>query len=440
MKKQNRTGWGRSSYAESSYLEIEHFSADCDLGNGWLPVGLGRSYGDSSLLDGGTYWCTRKKNQIVIDVETQQAICESGATIGELERRAIEFGLFPPTVPGTEYVSIGGAVASDVHGKSHHSVGSFGNSLVEITLLDPMGRTKILKPIGESRNEFWATVGGMGLTGIVLSVRLNLIPVQSAFFEIKEVKVQTLQEMLETIIFFDSQYKYTVAWIDLSGSFIGRGIVTGGNHAPVDNLTASQQINPFRANKVRTITLPDIFPSWIINKHSIKLFNSLWFKRKVSVGIQHFSEFLHPLDSLKKWNRIYGKNGFIQYQIQVPIGAEDFLKEVLNELGKIGAASALGVLKKFGRFENGYLSFPSEGWTLAVDIPAGTTGLEQCLNSLDKKLIECGGKVYLTKDSRVSREDFRQMYPSHNAWMEIKSEMDPNSNWRSNQGKRLGLC
>lgn len=440
MKVIKRFGWGRTQFGESVALELEQFSYGVGEKGGGLPIGLGRSYGDCSLLEGGVYWTTEKQNSVFIDTQNQQALCGAGVTIGELERCALNYSLFPPTVPGTEFVTIGGAVASDVHGKSHHSVGSFGNSLTEITILDASGNLKVLRPIGDSREEFWATVGGMGLTGIIVSARINLIKVESAYFNVAEVKVSSLKEMLDTISNFDSQYRYTVAWIDLSGKFLGRGIVSGGNHSSLESLSNSMKRNPFYNKKSRKVSVPDIFPSWIINKYFVRVFNALWFSKKVKIRTQHFTKFLHPLDSINNWNRIYGKKGFVQYQFQIPLGEECFLEEVLGELKKLGAASPLGVIKKFGPFKNGYLSFPSEGWTLAVDIPAWIRGLDQCLESLDKKLLKRGGKIYLAKDSRLSANDFQSMYEFFNDWKKVKNKMDPDCYWKSNQGKRLGLC
>lgn len=442
MKNEVRSGWGRTSFTSSFILPVDNFQGKKyqTREESGLPIGLGRSYGDSSINSLGISWSCENRKKILIDKEKVVAYCDSGVTIGELERAAAMHGLFPPVVPGTEFVTIGGAIASNVHGKSHHLFGSFGDQIVEMSLLDSNGRVHLLSAQGENSDLFWATVGGMGLTGIIISAIIQMHPIETTFFVCKEIRVNKLSEAIATLNHLDKEFAYTVAWIDFSGRYQGRGLVSAGNHAKVNELPVSKNMNPLMQKIPKNIKLPDIFPAKTINKFTVRIFNEIWFRKRLVNGIKHFQQFLHPLDSVQNWNRIYGKRGLIQYQFQIPEGNEEFLYKVMKKLKAINAASFLVVLKKFGSSEHGLLSFPKSGWTLAVDLPAGLKGLDSCLNELDSELIKLGGRVYLTKDQRLSRENFEKMYPEIKKWKAIKSQIDPNNYWRSDQGRRLGLC
>lgn len=442
MKIVVRHGWGRTSSTKSLVGDISEFRNEVSTlrGTSGLPIGNGRSYGDSSLNSSGIQWLAETQKCITIDEVMGIADCGSGVTIGELERACLEFGFFPPVVPGTEFVTIGGAIASDIHGKSHHTLGSFGTHILSLEIIDSSRKVEVLKPDGETREKFWATIGGMGLTGIITGARIRLLPVQSSYFIVEEERSENLKGLLETLARFDKKFMYTVAWIDISGKFAGRGIVTGGNHANRDELSSNSYRRPLKVVNRFSLSLPDIFPSFIINRTMVKIFNSFWYKKPLKRGVVRARTFLHPLDPIKNWNRIFGKQGVIQYQVQVPFGEESYLLEVINEMKKIRAFSFLGVLKKFGPKHGGILSFPSSGWTLAIDIPAGVSGLYESLEKLDEKLCQIGGKVYLTKDARLSKEHFERMYPQFLDWINIKREMDPSNYWQSDQGRRLGLC
>jgi decaprenylphospho-beta-D-ribofuranose 2-oxidase len=441
MTSRKRTGWGRTSQATCELIDIDEFDhrGIAETGSFGLTVGLGRSYGDSSLITNGATWSCRFKKNIDINRKEFVATCGSGVTIGELERAAAEVSLFPPVVPGTEYVTIGGAVASNIHGKSHHSQGAFGNQLKEITLLNSKGEIQILTPEGKSEL-FWATVGGMGLTGAILSAKIKLIPIKSQEVLVREKRVNSLEQLLSTLKEFDTKHVYTVAWIDLSGKYSGRGIVSGGSHAEVTSKRFKFSKALKKYLKLPKLSLPDVFPSFTINKFSVRLFNELWFRKPLKNGLVHYSKFMHPLDSIKNWNRLYGHDGFLQYQIVIPLGCEDFFDELLSSMKNLGVASFLGVVKLFGDFESRYLSFPLSGWTIAIDIPASTVGVLSCLDRLDEKLVKIGGRVYLTKDSRISSDSFSKMYPDLDAWKKIKEDVDPSNYWQSNQGRRLNLC
>ena len=365
MKIKKRTGWGRTSSARSKVIPIERFGQTISSkeSNSGLAVGLGRSYGDSSLNSNGLSWSCLSKKEIVIDSLKLEATCGAGVTIGELERAACKKYLFPPVVPGTEFVTIGGAIASNIHGKAHHSQGAFGDNLQEIALLDSTGT---IHQISRDTNSelFWATIGGMGLTGVILSAKLRLIPIENEFLVVEEQRSNSLAELLNLLKEFDSKYMYTVAWIDFSGDYRGRGVVSGGRHATAGESSSIFDVKESRTPAKRWLVLPDIFPSFTINKYTVRAFNSMWFHKKLKSGTVHYSKFMHPLDSIRGWNRIYGRKGFVQYQVQIPFEKEDFIYEMLSTMKKIKAASFLGVVKRFGDCEAQYLSFPSKGWTI----------------------------------------------------------------------------
>jgi decaprenylphospho-beta-D-ribofuranose 2-oxidase len=245
---------------------------------------------------------------------------------------------------------------------------------------------------------------------------------------------------LATLKNFDQKFLYTVAWIDLSGDFEGRGVVSAANLAKLDDLPKKYRTNPLIAKSPKSLSLPDIFPDRFINQFTVAIFNFFWFYKPLKSGVKHLRPFLHPLDSLRNWNRVYGVKGFIQYQILIPFGQEDFIVTLLKEIRRIGGVSFLGVLKSFGQSESKYLSFANSGWTLAVDISAANKELINVLNELDKVLIGVGGRVYLTKDSRLAKDNFEKMYPQYRSWLKVKKELDPKNYWQSEQGKRLGLC
>jgi decaprenylphospho-beta-D-ribofuranose 2-oxidase len=332
-----RSGWGRNVGANIEVVDITLFKdrkSYSKIKTG-LAIGKGRSYGDSSLNSTGISWDCSSLRSIEIDRQQRIAVCGSGVTIGELERATLNFGLFPKVVPGTEFVSVGGAVASNIHGKTHQSFGSFGDQLLQITILDAEGNLHILSPDGPTKETFWATVGGMGLTGVIVSATVSLLEVETAFVNCTETKVNSLKELLETLKKFDEKFQYTVAWVDLSGDFKGRGIVSGANHAKFSDLPPNLRNNSLSAKFPRNFSLPSIFPSKFINSFTVKIFNLFWFHKPVRSGLQHIRPNLHPLDSIRNWNRIYGKRGFIQYQILVPFGQEEFFHLLLRELRKI---------------------------------------------------------------------------------------------------------
>lgn len=443
MKESVRSGWGKNlnvkvfyeSLDTSWFLGVPKMSIESGLA-----VGLGRSYGDSSLNGSGVSFTTEKLDTLEICPNNKTAICGSGVTIGELERAASKHGLFPVVVPGTEFVTVGGAIASNIHGKSHHTDGSFGDHILEISLINYRGKEMILTPDGESQKAFWATVGGMGLTGVISQAKLRLKPIETTFMSIEEVRVKNLEEMLGVLNSFDAKYSNTAAWIDASGKYEGRGIVAGANHAKIHELSRKERKQPLKLKTKRRISLPRDLSISLINTRSVRLFNTFWYRKPLKRRITHFQTFLHPLDSILNWNSIYGRTGFLQYQFAVPYNREKLLFEFINLMKTYNVASFLTVLKKLGGKDSKFISFPIGGWTLAVDFSTKETEFINALKQFDQRLIESGGRVYLTKDSRLNRTEFEKMYPEYKDWKTVKASMDPETFWKSNQGERLGLC
>jgi decaprenylphospho-beta-D-ribofuranose 2-oxidase len=436
------TGWGRSiqSHTNLKSFEVGADYRSMDTGRGFIPRGLGRSYGDSATNSGGTTLETNLLDGITVNPLTGMAVLGAGATILELEHESLKVGFFPHVVPGTAHVTIGGAIASDIHGKSHHRVGSFSSQVTKIKLLTANGLVKTIYPKGKSSKIFWATVGGMGLTGIILEVTMKLKKVETSYVIVEETRVKNLSELLNTMLSFNKSYLYTVAWVDLSGKFLGRGIVSGANHASEVDLPSRIVHRKLESHNMGEVRIPNFFGLSLINNLTIRVFNLIWFHKPLGKKVQKIQNYMHPLDGIGNWNSVYGKNGFIQYQFVVPFERSDIVSCVLRRLKTSKSGSFLTVLKSLGPDSKGLIAFPIQGWTLAIDLSAADKGLGKILAELDQMVLQAGGRVYITKDSRLSRKYLPAMYPNLDDWKKIKSEVDPNNLWQSDQGRRLGLC
>ena len=442
MNKIESTGWGRSlrsvstEFAPHSATELQEFVASLQDSRGMIAHGLRRSYGDSALNVGGVSISTQAFSDLTFHRDSHSVTVGAGVSISTLEKKARVNGLFPPVVPGTGFVTIGGAIAADIHGKSHHITGSFSSCVERVRLLYSDGEMRDLYPQGPSSEHFWATIGGLGLTGIILEADLKLVSMPQPFVEVEETRVRDLHEMLELLSSSDAHFQHTVAWIDLSGDFRGRGVVSKGNYA-IDPPSGDSST---KEKKAPSLQFPKIGNFSLINKQTVRAFNELWFRKPLTNGRTSIESFMHPLDQIREWNRIYGNRGFLQYQFVVPDGNEDFLEQVLATMKGVGAASFLGVLKRFGEGSLGHLSFPKPGWTLALDIPTQLPGLERALNNLDSQLAARDGRIYLIKDARLNPEFVPVMYPRLEEWRSIRNNMDPVGMWQSDQSRRLKLC
>lgn len=420
----------------NSPADIERVRKDWDS---FIPRGMGRCYGDSSLAP--HILSTLSFDRFLeFDESTGVLTCESGVTYEEILKIFVPKGWFPPVTPGTKFVSIGGAVASDIHGKNHHSMGTFSRHVISLRLLT--GKGEILNcSREENADAFWATCGGMGLTGIILNVTFKLMPIETAYIREDSIKVKNLDEALE--IFNKSQhYTYSVAWFDClaRGKKLGKGIILNGEHAkPGDLIKPAQKKAPLDIPRKSKFSIPFFFPPFVMNRLSIKAFNILWYaKGKTTTHIIDYDSYFYPLDGIHHWNRVYGKRGFAQYQFVIPPekGVEG-LHEILNEVANRKLPSFLTVLKWMGEHE-GLMSFPKKGYTVAMDFPR-TKKLFRHLDALDELVMKYGGRLYLAKDSRMTGEMLRKTYPEFEEWNRIRQELDPDGVMASLQSKRLGL-
>ena len=439
------TGWGRTAATRAEILEAST-SGDVAAAlsaaaqRGAIPRGLGRSYGDAAQNAGGVVVDTTPLNRISdLDVAGAELTAGAGVSIHQVIDALLPFGLFPPITPGTRYVTLGGAIAADIHGKNHHVDGAFGRHVRSMELVTPDGEARTVTP-GE--DAFAATTGGMGLTGIVSSARIGLTRVESAYMTVDTVRARDLDELMATMTEHDA-YRYTVAWIDClaRGRNLGRGVLTSGDHAPLDALSDKQRRDPLRFTARPLIGVPVDAPDWILNGLTMRSFNELWFQKARLAGdttIQPLSGFFHPLDFVNAWNRLYGRRGLVQYQAVVPHGADGAVRAMVERLSSASAGSFLAVLKRMGP-GTGLLSFPIEGWTLALDMPARLPGLAQLLDDLDELVAAAGGRIYLAKDSRMRPDLLDAMYPELPRWREIQASLDPDGVMRSDLARRLGL-
>jgi decaprenylphospho-beta-D-ribofuranose 2-oxidase len=441
------TGWGRTapSVATVAYpTNADQVVAALEAAGprGVIARGLGRSYGDPAQNAGGLVVDMNGLDQIhSIDADTGLAVLDAGVNLDQLMRAALPRGLWVPVLPGTRQVTIGGAIGSDIHGKNHHSAGSFGNHVRSIDLLTADGQVRTLTPDSEL---FWATVGGMGLTGIILRATVALKRVQSAYFIVDTDRTSTLDETLSLFSNgSDANYDYSMAWFDSisTGSKLGRAVFSRGSLATVDQLPDKLRADPLKFDAPQLLKLPDVFPNGLANKLTFRALGEAWYRKASKHGrdqIQNLTAFYHPLDLFGEWNRAYGGNGFLQYQFIVPFEADTELRAIVARIAGSGHVSFLNVLKRMGEGNAAPLSFPRPGWTITVDFPIAA-GLPAFCTELDKQVLDVGGRLYLAKDSRTAPDTFHKMYPRLDEWRKIRHSVDPDGVFTSDQSRRLGL-
>jgi FAD/FMN-containing dehydrogenase len=397
-----------------------------------LPFGLGRSYGDSCLNDGNVLLDTRALSHFIsFDEQSGLLRAEAGMSLAEILETLVPRGWFLPVSPGTKFVTLGGALANDIHGKNHHRAGTFGNHVTRFGLLRSSGEYFTCSPTDHAEL-FRATIGGLGLTGLIVWVEIRLIPIPSPYLDTRNIKFANLDEFLAISLATDPVFDYSVAWVDCiaDGPSMGRGIFMAGNFA---------QTRPSRKPSKLSLSIPMDAPSFVLNPFSMKAFNTIYYnlqRSKTVDALTHYEPFFYPLDSVLHWNRIYGKRGFFQYQLIVPFGDQGAaLKEIFSYISRSRRASFLAVLKTFGDIESpGLLSFPRKGATLALDFPNEGRSTFKLMDDLDRIVSEAGGALYPAKDARMSPSIFEQSFPR---LAEFEKWIDPrfsSSFWRRVRG------
>jgi decaprenylphospho-beta-D-ribofuranose 2-oxidase len=435
------SGWGRYPWVDASVSGVRSVadvsaavSRAAGSPGGLTVRGLGRSYGDSSL--GSTMLdLTGLDSLVAFDPETGVLTCEAGVSLSTLITVLLPRGWFLPVTPGTRYVTVGGAIASDVHGKNHHVAGAFSEHVLSLSLMVASGEVLTVSP--DSHPELWqATCGGMGLTGVILSATIQMIPVQSRNIDELLIRTSTLGETLEA---FDEHASatYSVAWIDLvaRGASLGRSLVMLGEHATDGDLSVAPG-DP-------AVAVPVDVPSVFMNRATVTAFNALYYGRVRQPSLQHvvgLEAFFYPLDKAADWNRLYGRRGFLQYQFVIPFaGGAELLEEIVARVADAGLASPLAVLKVMGSGNSNMLGFCAPGYTLALDLKLTPRALALC-SELDALVVAAGGRLYLTKDSRMSPDTFRACYPRLDEFEAVRSTYGAAGVFVSEQSKRLGLA
>lgn len=421
--------WGRFPKYSHRIIPISWLSEldSVDVSTSLLPHGKSRSYGDSCLNDNGSLLLMSACNRVIFFNTIQGVIrCEAGITLEQILDLIVPHGWFLPVTPGTKYITLGGAIANDIHGKNHHKYGTFGCHVNQFELWRSDG-SRIICSATENTEYFQATIGGLGLTGVITWAEFALKKIPSPFIKQENIRFTHIDDYLLHSRSNDEQFDYVVSWIDCAsqGNSLGRGIFMGGN------FVATSQQEPTKKN----IPFPFDAPSWMLNPLSIRAFNTLYFKKQhkpTSTSITHYEPFFYPLDAINGWNKMYGKNGFFQYQFVVPFDtAKSVLHDVLKVTAKNGSASFLAVLKNFGSIQSpGWLSFPKEGVTLAMDFKNTGTPILRLMDQLDDIIRANGGRLYPAKDARMKADDFRTWYPR---WEDVARLADPkfsSSFWR----------
>ncbi|WP_338887460.1 FAD-binding oxidoreductase [Rhodococcus sovatensis] len=414
------------------------------LQRGVIARGLGRSYGDNAQNSGGLVIDMTALNRIhSIDAGTRIVDLDGGVSLDQLMRAALPFGLWVPVLPGTRQVTIGGAIGCDIHGKNHHSAGSFGNHVRSMELLTADGQIRHLTPSGKNAKLFWATVGGNGLTGIILRATIEMTATESAYFINDGIRTETLDETVAAHQDgTEDNYTYSSAWFDvMSGPpKLGRATITRGSLAKFDELPKKLQKDPLKFDAPQLLTVPDVFPISGLNKLSMSMIGEAYYRMggNYTGKVQNLTQFYHPLDLIGEWNRGYGPKGFLQYQFLVPTEALEEFKDIIRFIQRSGQYSALNVFKLFGPGNKAPLSFPMAGWNVAMDFPI-KAGLNEMVRELDKRVLEFGGRLYTAKDSRTTAETFHSMYPRIDEWIKVRRSVDPTGVFASDMARRLEL-
>src|SRR5690606_29436895 len=346
---------------------------------------------------------------------------------------------------GTSNVTVGGAIANDVHGKGHHATGTFGAHVHSMVLALPDGTRRVLTPT-ETPREFWATCGGLGLTGTVLEATIGLRRIETSLLKVDSDRVPDLDSLLALLLEGGRKYRYSVAWVDFlaRGRSLGRAVVDQGDFATLDDLPARdrRRRDPLAYRPLPSAPSLPVAPNSLLNRASIAAFNEFWYRKAPRRRRGHLTtidKFWYPLDMVDSWPRMYGRRGFLQWQCLVPFGAEETLRQVVEAIANHPAPSFLSAPTYFVQANPGPLSLPAPGWTLSIDVPTDVPGLAPLLDRLDERVVEVGGRIYLAKDSRMRPEHLPHMYPRIDEWREVRDELDPERRLNSDLARRLRL-
>lgn len=435
-------GWGRYPKTTAELIEpadtpaLQKLLSAKGKTSPTIAHGAGRSYGDSALAS--RLLSSRFLDSFLeLDEERRTLRCGAGVTLGEILRIGIRRGLFLPVLPGTKQVSVGGAIAADIHGKNHHRDGSFCEHLIELVLVLASGEL-VRCSAQENAELFRASCGGMGLTGVIVEATLRLTPIESGYIQQHSHVAANLNECFE-LIEENGDSHYSVAWLDClaRGDRLGRSVLFLGEHAPARNRKSDRMVQ-HRAGP----GVPFSTPGFLLNRATMSLFNSGYYglqRRKPGSSLLDYDRYFFPLDGIANWNRLYGARGFLQYQFVLPHDAAlQGITSVLDRIGEQGKGSFLTVLKKFGEANANLLSFPRAGYTLTLDFK-NEPSLFPLLEELDRIVLDHGGRLYLAKDARMSEQVFKSSYPNWEEFVAIKNKYDPKNRFASLQSTRLGL-
>lgn len=442
-KKEKLAGWGNYPVSES-YIVTPRSDEDIrkalqtDI---LIARGLGRSYGDQALNDDKQVaLCTKFNHFLSFDDKEGILECQAGVSLEEIISVFGPKGWLPMICPGTKFVTVGGAIANDIHGKAHHIDGSFVNCVISFTILLADGST-VTASRTEHADLFQANFGGLGLLGVIMTATLKLRKIETTYFKQKSVVIKGLDHMLEALDKYDHEYNYSVAWIDAlaKGNKLGSGVLTLGNAAKLQELPDKLKANPLKLHSASKLSVPIFLPSFALNSFTVRILNRvIAFVQNSPKEFVHYEKFFFPLDAINNWNRGYGKRGFIQYQFVIPEeNGKKNLTEILEMIAGSNCTPFLNVFKRMGNGQ-GILSFPFAGYTLAIDFPV-TNALLSFTPKLDAKVLAAGGRLYLGKDALLEEKMFKAMYPQYTEWLAIKHKYDPGNKFGSNISRRLGL-
>ncbi len=443
------SGWGGTAPSVAARVDHDTTEALTHAGpRGIIPRGLGRAYGDAAQNAGGSVLLLPDTAEIELDADAGLVTAGGGVTFDRLLRVVVPQGWFVPVTPGTRFITVGGAVAADVHGKNHHVDGAFGAHVESLRLRLADGTPSPIRPgaaVGSPEHDLWiATVGGMGLTGVIERVTFRLLPIETSRCTVRTERIGGLDQLLDRIDATESS-RYSVAWIDLvaTGRQLGRSVLTTGDHSTLQELASLDRCAAGDPLRFEPGVLPDVpagLPN-LLSRPAVRAFNELWYRKapRDAVTAETITGFFHPLDMVGRWNRLYGRAGFIQYQFVVPTESVDALRSAIELVSGSGHASFLAVLKRFGAAGDGLLSFPRPGWTLTLDLPAGAPRIDTLLDRLDELVLAAGGRHYLAKDAVTRPEVIAAGYPELDRWRTIRDRVDPDGRWQSDLGRRLGL-